>query len=245
MKSTVLMILSICALQNAYASSLTFGARFDFSMRDVAHDFSNSVSDAFKNHPYLFGGVAVLGTAAIMCRVLQPKKEVSAERRSVSPDSASPFSDSEQTYVTPGFSRIVAHSQEGLTLLEQEVQGLEQKAKRMENIRTVRQVLQKESALLEGSYRAVLVKHKVSGENSVLLKSENLRLYRFPLILSDNNEGNLLCRLLNEYLDPSQKAVGEEKLRELIGLSDEQPWDEATLKSLLNGIRGTIDPLEQ
>ena len=27
------------------------------------------------------------------------------------------------------------------------------------------------------------------------------------------------------------------------GLIDEQPWDEATLKSLLKGIRSTVEPL--
>ena len=245
MKSKIIMILSVCVVQHVYASSLDYGTRFDLSVRGAVRAVSSSVSDAFKHHPYLLGSAAVLGTTVIMCKVLQSKKEVIQDRSSVSPEALSPFSDSEQTYLTPGISKLAVCSQEGLSHLEEEVQGLEDKGKRMEKIRVVRQVLKQESSPIEGGYKAVLVKHKTNGENSVLLKGADGSGYRYPFILSDDNEGTLFCQMLNEYFDPSKKISAEKNLRDLIGLRDEQPWDEATLKSLLNGIRSTIKPLSQ
>jgi hypothetical protein len=271
MKSKVLMILSACAaVHNAHTSSLTSTTQFNFSMHDTAHAVSRSVSEAFKNHPYLFGGVAVLGTAAIMCKVLQSKKEGVGERRSVSPDESNlfcsefsrspesrrPSSDSDSAYSSPNGLELMGRTEKGFLTVgeccsgwveEEEEKNREHadKAKRIEKIRIVQLVLKREDDFVKGRYRASLARHKATGNKSVFLKGADGRGYCYLFLLSSDNEGTSFCQTLNEYLDPSTKAVAEKKLRELIGLRDEQLWDEGILKSLLHEIRSSIPLLEE
>ncbi len=80
---------------------------------------------------------------------------------------------------------------------------------------------------------------------SVLLKRADSKGCHYELSLLKEGEGDLLCKGLSEYLDPSKRIIGEQKLRNLIGLEDEASLDEGTLKVLLNGIRSTIVPFEQ
>ena len=83
---------------------------------------------AFKQ--YLFGSTAVLGTAAIMYRVIKPKKEF--------------------TGLTRGILELVERSEKELREEQEEIATLEEKARRMEKIRIVRQVVIREASLVEG-----------------------------------------------------------------------------------------------
>jgi len=50
----------------------------------------------------------------------------------------------------------------------------------------------------------------------------------------------LLCRGLSDYLNPSKRAIGEQKLRDIVGLEREAVLNDGNLKALLNGIRKSI-----
>lgn len=256
MKMRIVMILGMCMVHNAYASSLGYGAYLGSSMyeAEMTYAFSSSIKDTLKQHPYLFGGIAVLGTAAIMYKVRQSRKEsifhhslVSPEVMSsplVSPEVTSLLSDSEQTDLTPGILELMACGQKWLSEEQEEIDILEEKAKKIEMIRIVKQVIKNKESFRAEGYKASLIKHKETKKISVLLKGVDTEGYRYELFVLGNDEAALLCRGLSEYLDPFKRSIGEQKLRNLIDLKNEEPFSDGALKALLNGIRSTIEPLE-
>lgn len=218
-------MLSVCAAQNAYASSVGYGVRFDSSMRDAAHAVSSSVSDTFKNHPYLVGAL-VLGTATLAYRAVMSKNSVSPELT---------FFNEE---------RVIQLYENGVKELEEDLERHTEAAKIIERIRVVMGIIKNQHIFDQGCYRASLIKNKQTKKNSVLLKGNDPQGNRYPLWESTDEEGHLFCQQLNEYLDPSTKSAGERTLRVIIGLSDKQPLNEVVLKSLLGEIRSTLTAWE-
>jgi hypothetical protein len=245
MKKKIVLIMNMCTWHMVGASSVSQGIDTSFLGMDTPRTFSQSIVEACKEYPYLVGGAALLGTAFVVGKVVQSRKRSRSESSS---SSSSPEFD---------MSEYIARAEEGViqflqarerdwSALEGDTSKLEEIATRMEKIRIVRQVLKLRERLRTGKYQASLVKHKENSTVHVWLKGSDGKGYHYRLHVLDGTEGSELCRGLNSYLasDSVTQTAGEQKLRTLMDLPDEEPFEDGALKSLLNAVRSTCPPWE-